>query len=63
MDGEDSVIFLGSWDHLLWDIAEADKHEVWWLDEIICKCKAEMERRKGILDELTQEAQELKIGY
>jgi hypothetical protein len=32
-------------------------------DEVIADCKAELERRKGILDELTAEAQELKIGY
>lgn len=45
MDGEDSVIFLGSWDHMLWDIAEADKHDVYWLDEIIAKCKQEIDER------------------
>ncbi len=63
MDGEDSVIYLGSWEALLFDIDNADKHDVYWLDEIIAKCKAEMQRRWGILDGLTQEAQELKIGY
>lgn len=34
-----------------------------WLDGIIASYKAEIERRKGILGELTREAQELKIGY
>ena len=32
-------------------------------DEVIADCKAELERRKGILDELTAEAQKLGLGY
>ena len=35
----------------------------WFCDAVLAMCKAELERRKGILDELTAEAQKLGLGY
>lgn len=48
---------------LLHVVTEDTPCDLAWCDWIIFHCKAEIERRKGLLDELTQEAQDLKIGY
>ena len=46
---------------LVW--VNSDWCSVGTLDNLIAACKAEMERRWSILDELTAEAQELGLGY
>ena len=64
MDGEFPTYYLAfdSFDEICnWIESVQSNYGV--LDALITTCKAELERRKGILDELAAEAQELKIGY
>lgn len=61
MDGNFVLDWVDDFDEAIYWIETAENMR--WLDGIIALCKAEIERRKGILDELTQDAQELKIGY
>lgn len=64
MDGEFPTYYLAfdSFDEICnWIESVQSNYGV--LDALITTCNGELERRKGILDELSQDARDLGLGY